>query len=45
MDAHGFVDICIKIYKNIYYIKNAPENAPTQEAFENFTFRFTPAPK
>ena len=40
MDAHGFVDICIKIYKNIYYIENSPENAPTREAFENFAFRF-----
>ena len=43
MDAHGFVDICIKIYKIIYYIKNAPKNAPTPEAFENFTFCFAPA--
>ena len=45
MDAHGFVDICIKIYKNIYYIKNTPKNAPTPKAFENSIFRFAPAPK
>ena len=34
MDAHGFVDICIKIYKNIYYIKNTPK----PESFEIFVF-------
>ena len=43
MDAHGFVDICIKIYKNIYYIKNAPKNTPTPKAFEKSVVCFAPA--
>ena len=36
IDAHGFVDICIQIYKNIYYIKKAPD----LKYFDTSRFRF-----